>query len=167
MCCVHPCVPAPQVVIPVVSVQLIKKHKTARLLPNGLAITTTASRKVTPAPSRCPAPNWMWFESREQSDSHPWLGSERCSLCWLSARANITALLLFLNFTLFLDKAKPKRNLAEPDKSLPGSRKTCKLLKHKEGKGLGWRSARAGGKLAYGAVFPAFKSCWMLMAAVS
>ncbi|NWY32274.1 GRM2A protein, partial [Pheucticus melanocephalus] len=34
-----------QVVIPVVSVQLIKKHKTARLLPNGLAITTTASRK--------------------------------------------------------------------------------------------------------------------------
>ncbi|NWZ73024.1 GRM2A protein, partial [Acrocephalus arundinaceus] len=33
------------VVIPVVSVQLIKKHKTARLLPNGLAITTTASRK--------------------------------------------------------------------------------------------------------------------------
>jgi len=36
-------------VIPVVSVQLIKKHKTARLLPNGLAITTNASRKVTPA----------------------------------------------------------------------------------------------------------------------
>ncbi|NXF90489.1 GRM2A protein, partial [Eubucco bourcierii] len=34
-----------KVVIPVVSVQLIKKHKTARLLPNGLAITTTASRK--------------------------------------------------------------------------------------------------------------------------
>ncbi|XP_030312931.1 GRAM domain-containing protein 2A isoform X1 [Calypte anna] len=35
-----------KVVIPVVSVQLIKKHKTARLLPNGLAITTTASRKI-------------------------------------------------------------------------------------------------------------------------
>ncbi|XP_074862720.1 GRAM domain-containing protein 2A isoform X2 [Carettochelys insculpta] len=34
-----------KVVIPVVSVQLIKKHKTARLLPNGLAITTSASRK--------------------------------------------------------------------------------------------------------------------------
>lgn len=45
----HPCVFALQVVIPVVSVQLIKKHKTARLLPNGLAITTNASRKVTPA----------------------------------------------------------------------------------------------------------------------
>ncbi|KAF2985701.1 hypothetical protein EK904_003135 [Melospiza melodia maxima] len=45
LCCVHPGVPALQVVIPVVSVQLIKKHKTARLLPNGLAITTTASRK--------------------------------------------------------------------------------------------------------------------------
>ncbi|NXX77723.1 GRM2A protein, partial [Urocolius indicus] len=34
-----------KVVIPVVSVQLIKKHKTARLLPNGLAITTNSSRK--------------------------------------------------------------------------------------------------------------------------
>ncbi|XP_019388813.1 PREDICTED: GRAM domain-containing protein 2 isoform X4 [Crocodylus porosus] len=34
-----------KVVIPVVSVQLIKKHKTARLLPNGLAITTNANRK--------------------------------------------------------------------------------------------------------------------------
>nr|XP_045372864.1 GRAM domain-containing protein 2A isoform X2 [Camelus bactrianus] len=33
-----------KVVIPVVSVQMIKKHKMARLLPNGLAITTT-SRK--------------------------------------------------------------------------------------------------------------------------
>lgn len=54
----------PQVVIPVVSVQLIKKHKTARLLPNGLAITTTASRKVTPAPSRCPGPSWMWGMKR-------------------------------------------------------------------------------------------------------
>ncbi|XP_029431196.1 GRAM domain-containing protein 2A [Rhinatrema bivittatum] len=34
-----------KVVIPVVSVKLVKKHKTARLLPNGLTITTTASRK--------------------------------------------------------------------------------------------------------------------------
>lgn len=46
--CPSPCLFALQVVIPVVSVQLIKKHKTARLLPNGLAITTNASRKVTP-----------------------------------------------------------------------------------------------------------------------
>lgn len=91
-----------------VSVQLIKKHKTARLLPNGLAITTTASRKVTATHSRCPGPNWMWLESSEGSYSHPWLGSESCSLCWLPARANTTALLLFLNFTLFLDEAKPK-----------------------------------------------------------
>ncbi|XP_069480755.1 GRAM domain-containing protein 2A isoform X3 [Ambystoma mexicanum] len=36
-----------KVVIPVVSVQLVKKHKTARLLPNGIAITTTASRKAS------------------------------------------------------------------------------------------------------------------------
>ncbi|XP_050008001.1 GRAM domain-containing protein 2A isoform X3 [Alexandromys fortis] len=34
-----------KVVIPVVSVQLIKKHKMARLLPNGLAITTNTSQK--------------------------------------------------------------------------------------------------------------------------
>ncbi|XP_040083350.1 GRAM domain-containing protein 2A isoform X1 [Oryx dammah] len=34
-----------KVVIPVVSVQMIKKHKMARLLPNGLAITTTTSQK--------------------------------------------------------------------------------------------------------------------------
>ncbi|GAB1294308.1 GRAM domain-containing protein 2A [Apodemus speciosus] len=34
-----------KVVIPVVSVQLIKKHKMARLLPNGLAITTDTSQK--------------------------------------------------------------------------------------------------------------------------
>ncbi|XP_030043656.1 GRAM domain-containing protein 2A [Microcaecilia unicolor] len=34
-----------KVVIPVVSVQLVKKHKTAGLLPNGLAISTTAGRK--------------------------------------------------------------------------------------------------------------------------
>ncbi|KAF4017070.1 hypothetical protein G4228_008806 [Cervus hanglu yarkandensis] len=33
------------VVIPVVSVQMIKKHKMARLLPNGLAITTNTSQK--------------------------------------------------------------------------------------------------------------------------
>ncbi|XP_028921405.1 GRAM domain-containing protein 2A isoform X1 [Ornithorhynchus anatinus] len=34
-----------KVVIPVISVQMIKKHKMARLLPNGLAITTNTSRK--------------------------------------------------------------------------------------------------------------------------
>nr|XP_033776530.1 GRAM domain-containing protein 2A isoform X3 [Geotrypetes seraphini] len=34
-----------KVVIPVGSVQLVKKHKTAGLLPNGLAISTTAGRK--------------------------------------------------------------------------------------------------------------------------
>ncbi|XP_052618661.1 GRAM domain-containing protein 2A isoform X3 [Peromyscus californicus insignis] len=34
-----------KVAIPVVSVQLIKKHKMARLLPNGLAITTNTSQK--------------------------------------------------------------------------------------------------------------------------
>ncbi|KAM5292719.1 GRAM domain-containing protein 2A [Ctenodactylus gundi] len=34
-----------KVVIPVVSVQMIKKHKVARLLPNGLAITTNTSQK--------------------------------------------------------------------------------------------------------------------------
>ncbi|XP_057579190.1 GRAM domain-containing protein 2A isoform X11 [Hippopotamus amphibius kiboko] len=34
-----------KVVIPVVSVQMIKKHKMARLLPNGLTITTTTSQK--------------------------------------------------------------------------------------------------------------------------
>ncbi|EPQ18050.1 GRAM domain-containing protein 2, partial [Myotis brandtii] len=33
------------VVIPVVSVQMVKKHKMARLLPNGLAITTNTSQK--------------------------------------------------------------------------------------------------------------------------
>ncbi|XP_075391836.1 GRAM domain-containing protein 2A [Tenrec ecaudatus] len=34
-----------KVIIPVVSVQMIKKHKMARLLPNGLAITTNTSQK--------------------------------------------------------------------------------------------------------------------------
>ncbi|XP_006888459.1 PREDICTED: GRAM domain-containing protein 2 [Elephantulus edwardii] len=34
-----------KVVIPVLSVQMIKKHKMARLLPNGLAITTNTSQK--------------------------------------------------------------------------------------------------------------------------
>ncbi|XP_006866590.1 PREDICTED: GRAM domain-containing protein 2 [Chrysochloris asiatica] len=34
-----------KVVIPVVSVQMIKKHKMARLLPNGLVITTNTSQK--------------------------------------------------------------------------------------------------------------------------
>lgn len=35
-----------QVAIPVVSVRLVKKHKTAGLVPNGLAITTDTSQKV-------------------------------------------------------------------------------------------------------------------------
>uniref|UniRef100_A0A8D0N1N2 GRAM domain containing 2A n=1 Tax=Sus scrofa TaxID=9823 RepID=A0A8D0N1N2_PIG len=39
------CLSPSQVVIPVVSVQMIKKHKMARLLPNGLAITTNTSQK--------------------------------------------------------------------------------------------------------------------------
>lgn len=39
---VHP----PQVAIPVVSVRLVKKHKTAGLVPNGLAITTDTGQKV-------------------------------------------------------------------------------------------------------------------------
>lgn len=34
-----------KVVIPVLSVQMVKKHKMARLLPNGLAITTNTSQK--------------------------------------------------------------------------------------------------------------------------
>lgn len=38
---------SPQVVIPLLSVQMIKKHKMARLLPNGLAITTNTSQKVS------------------------------------------------------------------------------------------------------------------------
>ena len=38
--------PHPQVVIPVVSVKMVKKHKMARLLPNGLAVTTNTSQKV-------------------------------------------------------------------------------------------------------------------------
>lgn len=42
----------PQVVIPVVSVQMIKKHKMARLLPNGLAITTNTSQKVSESPGQ-------------------------------------------------------------------------------------------------------------------
>lgn len=41
------CLSPSQVVIPVVSVQMIKKHKMARLLPNGLAITTNTSQKVS------------------------------------------------------------------------------------------------------------------------
>lgn len=44
----------PQVVIPVVSVQMIKKHKMARLLPNGLAITTNTSQKVSESPGQPP-----------------------------------------------------------------------------------------------------------------
>lgn len=37
---------ASQVAIPVASVRLVKKHKTAGLVPNGLAITTDSSQKV-------------------------------------------------------------------------------------------------------------------------
>ncbi|XP_045863103.1 GRAM domain-containing protein 2A isoform X3 [Meles meles] len=49
-----------KVVIPVVSVQMIKKHKMARLLPNGLAITTNTSQKEVLIPEMkwrkvCPA----------------------------------------------------------------------------------------------------------------
>lgn len=36
----------PQVCIPVVSVRLVKKHKTAGLVPNGLAITMDTGQKV-------------------------------------------------------------------------------------------------------------------------
>lgn len=35
-----------QVCVPVVSVRLVKKHKTAGLVPNGLVITTDSSQKV-------------------------------------------------------------------------------------------------------------------------
>lgn len=37
---------ASQVAIPVASVRMVKKHKTAGLVPNGLAITTDSSQKV-------------------------------------------------------------------------------------------------------------------------
>lgn len=36
-----------QVCIPVVSVRLVKKHKTAGLVPNGLAITMDTGQKVS------------------------------------------------------------------------------------------------------------------------
>lgn len=39
-----------QVCIPVVSVQLVKKHKTAGLVPNGLAITMDTGQKVQTLP---------------------------------------------------------------------------------------------------------------------
>lgn len=42
------------------------------------------------------------------AESVGWWGSERGSPCWQPARANTVALLSFLNFTLFLGKAKPK-----------------------------------------------------------
>lgn len=44
----------PQVVIPLVSVQMIKKHKMARLLPNGLAITTNTNQKVSESLGHAP-----------------------------------------------------------------------------------------------------------------
>lgn len=120
-----------------VSVQLIKKHKTARLLPNGLAITTTASRKVT-SPPRGPC-SIFWGDEGLTSPAEAvgCLGSECGSSCWRPARANTAALLLFLNLTLFLAEANPKQNPAEPGKSLPGSSKTFKLLKPEEGMGFG------------------------------
>lgn len=40
------CVCVSQVAIPVVSVRLVKKHKTAGLVPNGIAITTDTNQKV-------------------------------------------------------------------------------------------------------------------------
>lgn len=40
------CTLTPQVCIPVVSVRLVKKHKTAGLVPNGLAITMDTGQKV-------------------------------------------------------------------------------------------------------------------------
>lgn len=40
------CTCTPQVCIPVVSVRLVKKHKTAGLVPNGLAITMDTGQKV-------------------------------------------------------------------------------------------------------------------------
>lgn len=111
-------VSAPQVVIPVVSVQLIKKHKTARLLPNGLAITTNASRKVTPAAPRaavagpdttegCPGPSSLEFGSGERSDpaeSTGRLGSERCPC----AAARQGGRRRFAFVSEFLGEAKPK-----------------------------------------------------------
>lgn len=60
------CLSPSQVVIPVVSVQMIKKHKMARLLPNGLAITTNTSQKVSEfLGQRSPVPAqessaWLW-----------------------------------------------------------------------------------------------------------
>lgn len=42
-----------QVCIPVVSVRLVKKHKTAGLVPNGLAITMDTGQKVSPL--TCPS----------------------------------------------------------------------------------------------------------------
>lgn len=41
-----PCLVDLQVCIPVVSVRLVKKHKTAGLVPNGLAITMDTGQKV-------------------------------------------------------------------------------------------------------------------------
>lgn len=42
-----------QVAIPVVSVRLVKKHRTAGLVPNGLAITVDTSQKVHYSTQQC------------------------------------------------------------------------------------------------------------------
>lgn len=77
-----------------VSVQLIKKHKTARLLPNGLAITTTASRKVL---QRRGLPS-CWAA-----------GELSIALCWQPARANAEFCFCFCISLCFC----PKQTLSE------------------------------------------------------
>lgn len=110
-----PCVLRLQVVIPVVSVQLIKKHKTARLLPNGLAITTTASRKVL----QCQGLPSCW-------------GTEHSSVL-AAGQGKRGVLLLFLYFTLFLSEANTERNSSELSQSLPGSDKPLNFLQPRRG----------------------------------
>ncbi|XP_069910833.1 GRAM domain-containing protein 2A isoform X2 [Oryctolagus cuniculus] len=66
-----------KVVIPVLSVQIIKKHKMARLLPNGLAITTSTSQKVCESPAGSPP-------SPAPSLPRPTPGSSLLPATWLS-----------------------------------------------------------------------------------
>ncbi|KAG8507438.1 GRAM domain-containing protein 2A [Galemys pyrenaicus] len=71
-----------KVVIPVLSVQMIKKHKMARLLPNGLAITTNTSQKVSES-------------SQGALVSSPFQSQERtASLCFLSVSQYVFVSLL-------------------------------------------------------------------------